>query len=143
MNTTPSDYFPLTWKEAINRPGGNQMQYLKNLILSRPFLDRVPDQSILVNELPGLDHIRATRGKDYAFVYTPTGRKINVNMGKISGDKVKAYWYDPRTGEATYIGEYDNKDTVTFIPPKDGDGNDWVLVLDDSSKDFQKPGVRL
>jgi len=119
------------------------MQYLRNLIESRPFLDRVPDQSLLVNELPGLDHIRATRGKDYAFIYTPTGREFRVNMGKISGDRVKAYWYDPRTGKASYIGEYDNEGTDLFVPPSTGDGNDWVLVLDDSSKDFPKPGERL
>lgn len=143
MTTKPTDYFILTWKEAIDRPGGNQMQYLRNLIESRPFLDRVPDQSLLVNELPGLDHIRATRGKDYAFIYTPTGREIKINMGKISGDRVVAHWYDPRTGEASYIGEYDNKGIVSFIPPSDGDGNDWVLVLDDSSKAFGKPGTRM
>jgi len=34
MTTKPTDYFILTWKEAIDRPGGNQMQYLRNLIES-------------------------------------------------------------------------------------------------------------
>lgn len=118
------------------------MQYVRKLIESRPFLERVPDQSLVVDPLSGFDYIMATRGEDFIFVYTPTGSELEVNMGKISGQKVKAYWFDPRTGEASFFGEFENKGTMRFTPPSSGRGNDWVLVLDDSSKDFPKPGSK-
>ena len=130
MTTDPTDYFIVNWREAITKPGGTQVQFLRNLVESRPFLDRVPDQSLLVEEFTELDHICATRGNDYAFIYTPTGKEFKVVMGKISGEKITAHWYDPRTGNSSYIGVYDNHGTNTFIPPTSGKGYDWVLVLD-------------
>ena len=64
-------------------------------------------------------------------VYNYTGRDFTVQMGKISGKKVRAWWYDPRTGEASEIGVYKNKGSLTFDPPGvKYNGNDWVLVID-------------
>ena len=120
------------WDTAINDPGAGQMQFLKKLMLSRPFLERVPDQSLIAGE-NGLkyEHLLATRGKDYAMIYTYTGRNIPVQMGKISGAKVKASWYRPATGETTEIGVFENTGTHEFDPPGEpANGNDWVLVLD-------------
>lgn len=120
------------WTEAINDPGAGQMQYLKKLILSRPFLERVPDQSLISGE-NGLkyDFLIATRGTNYAYIYTYNGRNIPVQMEKISGKKVKAFWYDPRTGETRFIGKFANKGTHEFDPPGEAaDGNDWVLIID-------------
>jgi len=141
-NTEPGDYFIMDWKEALDRPAGSQVQYIRALIESRPFLERVPDQSLLYNVLAWENHLQATRGDDYAFIYSPTGQPIDVNMGKISGEKVKAYWYDPRNGSAQYIGEYPNEGVATFVPPSSGKGNDWVLVLDDAAKNYPSPGSK-
>lgn len=120
------------WTEAINDPGAGQMQYMKNLMLSRPFLERVPDQSLIAGE-NGLKYERliATRGNDYAMVYAYTGRNIPVQMGKITGSKVKASWYKPADGTTTAIGEFENNGTHEFDPPGEPtNGNDWVLLLD-------------
>jgi hypothetical protein len=130
----------LYWNEAIHRPGAAEMQYVRGLIESRPFLSRVPDQSIVGNALEGADHISSTRGDGYAFVYSAQGRPFTVNLGKISGDRVKAWWYNPRTGTSVAIDEFDNHGTRDFAPPSQGFGSDWVLVLDDASKKFGPPG---
>jgi hypothetical protein len=129
------------WYEAIHRPGAAQMQYVRALIESRPFLSRVPDQSIVENALDGFDRIQATRGDGYAFIYSGQGRPFTVNMGKISGEKVIAYWYNPRNGSATSIGTFDNKGKQEFTAPSEGFGSDWVLILDDVSKKFPLPGT--
>ena len=120
------------WTEAINDPGAGQMQYLKKLMLSRPFLKRVPDQSLISGKNGSkYEFLIATRGKNYAFIYTYNGRNIPVQLGKISGKKVNASWYDPRTGETQFIGKFANKGTHEFDPPGEvADGNDWVLILD-------------
>jgi hypothetical protein len=118
------------WYEAIHRPGAAQMQYVRKLIESRPYLSRIPDQSLVVDALDGHDRIVATRGDGYAFIYSAQGRKFTVNLGKISGEKLKASWYNPRTGTSTAAGELDNAGTREFTCPSEGFGSDWVLVLD-------------
>jgi hypothetical protein len=122
------------WYEAIDRPGAGQMQHLRALIESRPFLSRVPDQTIVADELSGADHIAATRGEGYLFVYSAQGRRFTVNMGKISGERVAASWYNPRSGARSPLGTFENRGTREFVPPSEGFGSDWVLVLDDAAR---------
>jgi hypothetical protein len=120
------------WTEAINDPGAGQMQFLKKLMLSRPFLERVPDQSLIAGENgQKYERLIATRGNDYAMIYTYTGRNIPVQMGKISGAKVKASWFKPADGTTTEIGEFENTGIHEFdAPGEPANGNDWVLILD-------------
>lgn len=134
MNTEQKEYFIMHWNEAIFRPGGRQMQYLRKLVESRPFFERIPDQDLLVENYPGANHLQATRGSSYAFVYTPCGLNIRVNMGRISGSQVVAHWYDPRNGKAQRIGTFENSGVREFIPPSRGRKDDWVLILDDASQ---------
>jgi len=133
------------WDEVLDLPGAWQMMHVRHLMESRPMLDRVPDQSFIVgDDGSGADHVQATRGNDYALIYLPTGKPVRVAMGKISGERAKAWWFDPRTGEATPAGEVPNKGTADFTPPgKPGRGNDWVLVLDDAAKGYAAPGSPL
>jgi hypothetical protein len=104
-------------------------------------LSRVPDQSLLEDALEGADHLQATRGDGYAFVYTPNGRRFQVVMGKAPGERSKVHWYNPRTGVALYVDTFENKGTREFVPPSEGFGSDWVLVLDDAAKPFGPPGA--
>jgi hypothetical protein len=61
-------------------------------------------------------------------------------MGIISGNEILCSWYNPRNGKSYSIGRLKNIGEHKFIPPgKKRNGNDWVLVLDDSSKKFTKP----
>jgi hypothetical protein len=129
----------IPWYVAIDLPGATQMKYVRRLIESRPMLDRVPDQSLIKDALGANDRIQATRGKDYLFVYSTEGKPITVNMGKISGNEVTSFWYNPKNGESKDIGRSDNKGQQTFSPPSSGYGQDWVLVMDDASKNFAKP----
>ncbi|ACU04985.1 glycoside hydrolase family 140 protein [Pedobacter heparinus] len=126
------------WQEAINDPGAGQMVHLKDLMLSRKseaYFDRVPDQSLIAGAAGGdgekYNRLMATRGKDYIFVYTYTGRNIPLKMGVLEGDKVKASWFNPKDGKTTVIGEIENKGIHDFdAPGLEENGNDWVLVVD-------------
>src|SRR5688500_12814868 len=139
----------MPWHEAIDQPGAAQMQHGRRLIESRPVLTRVPDDSVIVpaqvtTSVPGAGTRRyvATRDTDgtYAFVYAPVGRPFAVKMDVIKGGKVKAWWFNPRTGKAESIGEFENKGERQFSPPDAGEALDWVLVLDDASKNYPPPG---
>jgi len=125
------------WQEAIHLPGANQMRHARALMESRPFLTRIPDQSVIAGDPgKGAEHLQATRdsGGSYAMVYSPLGRPFRVRMDKLAGSKVRAFWFDPRTGKTTAIGEFPNNGEREFTPPTSGETNDWVLVLDDTAK---------
>ncbi len=130
-----------TWDKAMDRPGASQVQYLRALMESRPFLTRIPDQGLLVSDAgEGGGHIRATRDSEgtYVFVYLPLPLPVTVKLDVLTGKSLKAWWYDPCNGETTYIGEFETQGTQTFTPP--GYRPDWVLVLDDATQDFPPPG---
>ena len=141
----------MPWSEAINQPGAAQMQQGRALMESRPFLTRVPDDSVIVidrvaTSVPGTGtrHFAATRDESgsYAMVYAPVGRAFKVHMEKITGAKVKAWWFNPRDGSAKLIGEFPNTGEREFLSPDEGEHLDWVLVLDDAAKGFPAPGSR-
>ena len=129
------------WYDALNLPGAGQMKFLRNLIESRPMLDRVPDQSLITDPLSANDHIQATRGNDYIFVYSAQGKKFTVLTSKISGKEIQAHWYNPRNGELKEAGKFPKKSQQEFVPPTSGYGHDWVLIVDDASKKYGAPGV--
>jgi hypothetical protein len=153
----------ISFQDAMQRPAGSQMQYLRALIESRPMLTRVPDEWLVVNDpLSTTDRIQACRSSDgsYIFVYTSSGKPVRVRLrdkifDKLSGKAYKAYWYDPRKGTSTLIGQFPrtepgdrpadvrrNDISREFTPPSSGPGNDWVLVLDDADRNFLPPGTK-
>lgn len=158
----------MPWYEAIDQLGAGQMQYARWLIESRPFPTRVPDDSILVTHrsdrartsprgeapnvpvvptsVPGAGRYRfvATRDSEgsYAMVYAPVGRSFRVRMNAVTGASVRAWWYNPRNGQATELGTFDNQGEREFTPPDPGEMADWVLVLDDAAKNYPAPGTR-
>ncbi|QMW02145.1 glycoside hydrolase family 140 protein [Spirosoma foliorum] len=128
------------WQEALELPGANQMKIVRRLMESRPLLDRIPDQSLIVeNNYAPAERIQATRGKDYAFIYTTAGKPFTVNLDKISGQTLKNAWLNPRTGEVKENSTIANKGQQKFTPPSAGYGQDWVLVLDDAAKNYPAP----
>jgi hypothetical protein len=139
----------MTWEDALNQPGAGQMQYGRWLMESRPYFTRIPDDSVIVRDttahaVPGAGIRRFVATRDeagtYAMVYVPVGRKFTVRMDAITEARVKAWWYNPRNGAAQLIGEFTNTGTRTFTPPEVGELLDWVLVLDDASKNYPEPG---
>lgn len=130
MNREGSESCPLTWTEALHRPGGMQMRHLKRLMESKPFFERIPDQTLVSRQFSGANHIAATRGRDYAMLYSPCGLPISVHCGILDGSALHATWFDPKTGATEPIGCLENKDIHTFIPAKKGRGHDMVLLLE-------------
>jgi hypothetical protein len=140
----------MPWFEAIRQPGAGQIQHAKHLLLSRPFLTRVPDDSIIVTDrvptsVPGAGRYRFVARRDtegtYAMVYAPVGRAFKVRMDVIRGATVLAWWFNPRDGKATAIGTFENQGVREFTPPDAGELLDWVLVLDDASRKYPAPGT--
>jgi hypothetical protein len=129
------------WLDALDRPGASQLAHLRSLMESRPYLHRIPDQSLIAGETGERgDHVQATADADgsYAFVYLPRPLPVTVDLIRLAGSRISAWWYDPVTGEASLIGQFGRANGLTFTPP--GHRPDWVLVLDDASRGYGPPG---
>lgn len=147
--TNPERYKPLAvgdtiipWKKAARAEAAGEMQYLKDLMLSRPYFTRIADQS-LIKSSPGstyVDYITATRDEagSYAMFYLPQNKPVTVDLGKISGNTKNVWWYSPVSGKATVAPAVKGKASQSFTPPKEG--KDWVLIIDDATKKFKTPG---
>ena len=132
-----------SWEKNLDMPGAWDLIHARRLLESRPFIERVPFQSIIANNyVPETDYVAATRGKNYIFIYIPTGINTEVNLLRCGWVRAKAWWYNPRNGETTEIGTFQGKDIRTFSPPTKGRGNDWILVLDNLKTGFAAPGKK-
>ena len=119
------------WTETIHAEGAGQMRYLKQLILSKPYFERIPAQEIIAgNKQDRYGYIAATKGKNYAMLYTYTGRNFSIDFSKLPFKAAAAEWFNPKNGRAETAGKFENTGIVEFNPPGDEKaGNDWVLLL--------------
>ncbi|MBK5278434.1 MAG: glycoside hydrolase family 140 protein [Bacteroidia bacterium] len=129
------------WKKALHAEAAGQMQHLKKLMLSRPYFSRIADQSLITSELGNsyIDLAYATRDFDnsYAMIYLPQAKSISIDLSKISGNEKTVWWFNPRTGESIKQKSSKGKSVETFTPPSNG--KDWVLVIDDASRNYKLP----
>lgn len=131
------------WPEALDLPMANQMKHLKNLFLSRPFLNRIPDGAMILDHQVEDDNFTvATRDKNgsYAMVYYPTGIGRTLSLTNLKGTRFKTWWFDPRTGNSFGGDRLEGSGHVFVRPPTKGVGNDWVLVIDAEDEVFLPPG---
>jgi hypothetical protein len=133
------------WRQALHLPGAEQMKFVRALIESRPMLSRLPDQALIAGDSGrGTDRIAATRGEDgsYAMVYSSSGRPFTIHLTRLSGRQIRAWWLDPRSGTIRQGAVFPRQGVQEFRPPTQGNGQDWVLVLDDASRAYPAPGPR-
>ena len=140
----------MPWSEAIDQPGAGQMQHGRRLLESRPFLTRVPDDTVIVDRprahvgagrrpLPFRGHARrrgalrhglragrpAVQGADAA---------IRARGSRPGGST-------PATARRRRSATSRTRASVEFAPPDPGELLDWVLVLDDAAQGFPPPGT--
>jgi hypothetical protein len=144
----------VTWDKALEHPGSTQMGIMRELMESRPFLTRIPDQELVVGENPShaTDHVQATRDgtpgnndATYIMAYLPYLRSVTINTRVIKGDQLKIWWFDPRSGNAFQQGTVDNTGEVHIsnwesLTRVEQGGPDWVVVIDDASAGYGRPG---
>ncbi len=144
LGNRPIWLFDPGWQTAMDATGSQDMVRLKALFNSRPWHELVPDvkREVVIDglgEFNGLDYLAAARTADGGSVmaYLPSSRTFTVDLTKVSGKTVTAWWFNPRTGKADASGEFPASGKRQFTPPGDGD---WVFVLDDVSRNLSAPG---
>ncbi len=145
-------HFADNWPDWLDKPGVNQMRHVRTLFESRPFWKLVPDdQHRLVTDGQGKfdseDYASAAIAEDrsFAIVYVPTPRTLVLDVGKIEGPKLRAWWFNPRDGR-TYDAagkltekpflEITERGEQKFSTPSQGAEDDWILALDSTGSEL-------
>ena len=125
-----------TWKKALDAPGACQMGVLKKIFLARKeWWYLIPDQSIFTSggQTSGKVLNLSARHKNgkWVMVYLGSKTAFSINMNKItSGNKVKAFWIDPKGGDSVPIGSFPNTIVRSFSTPDEWE--DAILILEAS-----------
>lgn len=127
----------MTWQEALESRGAESMTLLRKLFSSVKWwlLEPDLDQTLLI-EGQGIAKARAVAARasdgSFAIAYLPTSRDVTVNLGRLSGDRIAARWFDPSSGTVRTIdGSPFSPGMQTLRPPTRNQAGltDWVLEL--------------
>ncbi len=136
--------FGAGWQAALDSEGSTSMIHVKNLFLSRSWHLLVPDLSHDVvtagyGILGTTEYVSAARASDGSTVlaYLPVGHAVSVDLSSIPGASAKLWWFNPRDGASLNIGSFPSSGSQVLTPP---DTDDWVLVIDDESRNLPPPG---
>jgi Protein of unknown function (DUF4038)/Putative collagen-binding domain of a collagenase len=137
------------WRDALDSPGVWQIRHARALVESRPFLSRIPDNNLIViSDVPeavpgtGTRRIGATRDREgrYGMVYSASSRRYVVRTDSLGGERLHFWWFDPRDGTHLDLGVFQKRPFVEVNPPRLGEDQDIVLVIDDVDCRFPPPG---
>ena len=126
------------WKPALNLPGASQMTFMKNIFEKLPWQSLVNDQTLIMNENPEDESFITSaigKDKDFLVAYTPTGKPLKINIPQLKPEKIKGFWFNPRSGELSYIGDFDTSKAIEFSPWAKGWGSDFLLILTNNKLD--------
>ena len=131
-------------ESGIDSEGATVQANAGKLVRSRRFWMFIPDdahESVVAGYGSGASTVATARAStgETIMAYAPVGgTQTTVDMGRLSGARATAYWYDPATGVATSLGTFGTRGEVDFVSP----GDARVLVLDDASRGLPVPGSR-
>ena len=144
FGNNPIWLFDPGWEQALDSDGSQSMTHYGALFASRPWQDLVPDysESFVSGDrgtVDETDYVAAARTSDgnVIIAYMPAKRTITVDLSSVSGSLARAWWFDPSTGSAQEIGDFQTTGNQSFTPPS---GGDWVLVVDNADLGFGAPG---
>lgn len=133
------------WNEALNSDGAQSMLYMRALFQSREWHKLIPDyqHELIISgygDLNSNDYVSSaiTSDGNTAISYLPSGNAVRVDLQKLSGSKIRAWWYDPATGFVNEIGDFFSDSIAAFTPPS---SDDWILVLDNAGFNLPPPGT--
>ena len=126
----PVNHPRLPWRQSLTLPGASQMHLAREL-LKPSWGHLVPDPSLIVAQPGGSHaHLAAAREANGArvYVYCPLDGGFEVNTSNLPDVRLRASWFDPRSGEVSVIEEFGRGERHGFSAP--GWGPDWVLKLE-------------
>jgi hypothetical protein len=130
---------PTPWYEAIHKPAGEQMRFLKDFFTALPWWDMTPDAArvqwqgapTLNNKAAPYQRSTADGAVIAAYLPSHTSTYTGKAQGLESGETYQASWYNPRTGQYTAISAafVPDGNNEWKIPPQPSASSDWALLI--------------
>jgi hypothetical protein len=120
------------WEAALQLPGSSQMGYMRKIFEELPWQKMILNQNLILNTNPENESYilsAISSDKKVAIAYTPTGNPIKIDLSKIDAKRINAYWFNPRSGKAKRIGNFETIKPQEFKPWSSGRGSDFLLIL--------------
>ncbi len=128
------------WTESLDLPGASQVCLLKALMLSLPFAELMPDQSILKSPAGACRALR-TSDSSHLVIYLTEGLLGSIQLNLIGLPSTRQLtWFNPRTGDRSAQGLIEP--TPNFLIEKPGGprrGTDMVLLIEPLTEAVLKP----
>lgn len=120
-----------TWRKALDAPGAVQLGILKHVFLARTeWWALVPDQTVFASggRTNGQVLNLAARHKDgkWLMAYLADGATFSIDLRKLSANRAKVFWVDPRNGRQERVGEFPTEQAREFSTPKDWEDALWI-----------------
>jgi hypothetical protein len=135
------------WRPLMNTKGMKEVLYCFNFFVSRPWYQLIPDSGTTLisggrGSFKSLDYVCSAISSDSScmIAYLPVGHRITVQLTRLSGKLVRAWWFNPSSGMSILIGTFLPTGPKDFVPATN---TDWLLVIDNASKHFPRPGSLL
>ncbi|TAG60420.1 MAG: DUF4038 domain-containing protein [Runella slithyformis] len=127
------------WRRALDYPGAFEMGFMRRLFEAHPWQKLIPNQEVILNENPqdgGYQMAAVADDSTFLVAYTPKGKSLKIDLSRLASktNQLVAYWYNPRDGFSTKIGEFKPEGSVEFKPTIVSATTDWTLVIDDASQ---------
>ncbi|MCB0686189.1 MAG: glycoside hydrolase family 140 protein, partial [Saprospiraceae bacterium] len=129
------------WYKALDLPGSEEVGIMRRFFDHFDWQGLENDQTLIISENPEdstFQMAAISQSQDLIIAYVPSGKSIQVDLSRIQGSQVLAYWFNPRDGGKQIIGSYKTSENPTFEPWSKGWGSDFVLVVmeEDSGYSF-------
>jgi len=135
------------WREALDTPAVRQLRHIQALLYSHPYLQRIPDQSLVVaGQGPDVTtRTQTTRdgtpGEDdatYLMAYMSAPRRVTLRTAAIRAHTLNAYGFSPETGSTQTIqARFANPGVYTVAAGSKV--QDWVVVVEDADRRYRRP----
>ncbi len=138
FDAAPDPTWARGWRAALDSPGSRSMAHLHELFARLPWTEFEPDLSgafLVGGEGDGRERAVAARSRNgsLALVYIPEDRTVTLNLSRLTGPHVQAFWYDPAAGVAyDAMGSSLRSQGIEKFRPlqKNASGEgDWLLIL--------------
>lgn len=123
----------IPWSEALHHPGACQMGYLRKLFEEKDFTSLISAESYLFDvPATGGERVLARISADESrmLVYSPYGRRFGVDCSWAKGRSLRQSWFECKYGITTHLHTAACGSMQTFVPPTEGRGCDWILILE-------------
>jgi hypothetical protein len=136
------------WTQALDTAAVGQLHFIKTLLYSHPYLERIPDQSLVLagQGTNVATRVQATRDGSlghndatYMMAYISSPQTVTLDTSVISARTLNVFWFNPETGVTTPTRQnFPNQGSFTL--EQRAQAADGVIVIDDAGKNYPLAG---